>query len=56
MSERPSITVKTAADLRVTPPLLDFDAERARFSRDLARSQLAGFPNGALNNNKSLVK
>ena len=49
MSERPQIILKIASDLRVTPHLGDYDAERARFSWDGARHELAGLPGGALN-------
>ena len=52
MDARPNIILKTPADLRVAPHLCDYDAERARFSWEQARSELAGLPNspeGALN-------
>jgi acetyl-CoA synthetase len=49
MDTRPNIILKTPADLRVTPHLLDFDAERARFSWNEARGELAGLPGGSLN-------
>jgi acetyl-CoA synthetase len=52
METRPNIILKTPQDLRVTPHLLDFDAERARFSWDQARRELAGLPHspaGTLN-------
>jgi acetyl-CoA synthetase len=49
MAERPNILLKTPADLRVAPHLADFDAERTRFSWDVARSELSGLPGGALN-------
>jgi acetyl-CoA synthetase len=49
---RPPIIEKTAHDLRVTPHLRDYDAERARFSWEAARAELAGLPDspeGAIN-------
>jgi acetyl-CoA synthetase len=44
MDTRPKIIFKTPNDLRVTPHLLDYNAERARFTWAQARSELAGLP------------
>ncbi|MEQ1772548.1 MAG: acetate--CoA ligase [Burkholderiales bacterium] len=52
MDSRPNIIRKTPADLRVAPHLRDYDAQRARFTWEQARSELAGLSNssqGALN-------
>jgi acetyl-CoA synthetase len=49
MDTRPPIILKTPDDLRVTPHLRDYDAERAHFSWEQARSELAGLPGGGLN-------
>jgi acetyl-CoA synthetase len=49
MNARPPIILKTANDLRVTPHLLDFDAQRGGYSWAQARSELAGLPGAALN-------
>jgi acetyl-CoA synthetase len=49
MNTRPALILKTPDDLRVTPHLRDYDAERARFSWDQARGELAGLPGEALN-------
>jgi acetyl-CoA synthetase len=46
---RPLIIRKTAADLRVTPNLTDYDATRAAFSWDAVRAELAGLPGGGPN-------
>ncbi|MBP5998355.1 MAG: acetate--CoA ligase [Azonexus sp.] len=47
--ERPSTIRKTVADLRVPPNLADYAAERAAFSWQAAREELAGLPGGGLN-------
>ena len=47
--ERPGIIRKTVADLRVPPNLADDAAERAAFSWQAARGELAGLPGGGLN-------
>lgn len=47
--QRSSIIGKTPAGLRVPPHLADYAAERAAFSWELARRQLAGLPGGGLN-------
>ena len=49
MDTRPNIILKTPNDLRVTPYLRDYDAERARFTWEQARGELAGLPGGGLN-------
>ncbi len=49
MDSRPHHILKTPHDLRVTPHLIDYDAERTRFSWEAARRQLAGLPGGGLN-------
>jgi acetyl-CoA synthetase len=52
MDMRPNIILKTPADLRVTPNLLDCDAGHTWFSWEQARGELAGLPNspqGSLN-------
>jgi acetyl-CoA synthetase len=45
MEPRPTIILKTPEDLRVTPHLADYETERARFTWEAARGQLAGLPN-----------
>ncbi len=47
--DRPGIIRKTVADLRVPPNLADDAAERAAFSWQAARQELAGLPGGGLN-------
>ena len=49
MNSRPEIIFKTEDDLRVMPHLHHYDIQRARFSWDQARSELAGLPGGAIN-------
>lgn len=44
-----SIICKTVADLRVTPNLVDYEAECRRFSWDAVRRELASQPHGMLN-------
>lgn len=46
---RPSIIHKTPNDLRLSPNLADYEAERKRFSWDQILKELAGFPGGGLN-------
>jgi len=47
--ERPRIIRKSAGDLPEPPHLADYAAERAAFSWQRARSELAGLPGGGLN-------
>ncbi len=49
MNSRPEILLKTENDLRVMPHLHHYDIQRARFSWDEARGELAGLPGGAIN-------
>jgi len=46
---RPLVIRKTPSDLRVVPNLRDAEAERADFSWDSVRRELAGLPGGGLN-------
>ena len=46
---RPSFIRKSPASLRPAPNLLDYDAERRRFTWAAARNELAGLPGGGLN-------
>ena len=45
----PSLIRKTAADLRVTPHLADYEAERRAFTWDAVRRELHASPGGGLN-------
>ncbi|GIK24805.1 MAG: acetate--CoA ligase [Betaproteobacteria bacterium] len=47
--ERLTIIRKTAAELRVPPNLVDYEATRAAFSWDAVRAELDGLPGGGLN-------
>jgi acetyl-CoA synthetase len=46
---RPAVIAKTAADLRVSPNLSDYEAARAAFSWQAVRQVLAGLPEGGFN-------
>ena len=46
---RPTLIRKSAADLRVPPNLFDYEAERASFSWEKVRREIAGLPGGGLN-------
>jgi acetyl-CoA synthetase len=46
---RPAVIRKNAASLPVAPNWADYGAERARFSWDAVRRQVAGLPGGGLN-------
>lgn len=46
---RPAVIAKTAADLRVSPNLSDYEAARAAFSWQAVRQVLAGLPGGGFN-------
>jgi len=46
---RPTLIRKSVPDLRPAPHLIDYDAERRRFSWEAIRDELGGLPGGGIN-------